>query len=157
METSWKCIYCKSPLFLADWRGFLLQTSFELCVLLCDMQVQAITYLLSPLLGSSVREISKPINLPGPCLEKECSVMEPDDVTSYTGVIKIMKSSVRFSDRWNYSVSLIDTRFSCVKVWALYNQHERPNWYALIIRRTGDRFSRKNQSTGKKLPLSIEM
>lgn len=48
-----------------------------------------------------------------------------------------------------------------VKVWALYNQQERPNWYALIVRRTGDRFSsQKLAPSGKvsmKQPLHVEM
>ncbi|KAH9537934.1 hypothetical protein CY35_16G078200 [Sphagnum magellanicum] len=41
-------------------------------------------------------------------------------------------------------------------VWALYNEHERPNWYALILRRSGDRFSRCGRAD-KKNPLRIEM
>ncbi|KAH9558908.1 hypothetical protein CY35_06G032800 [Sphagnum magellanicum] len=41
-------------------------------------------------------------------------------------------------------------------VWALYNEHERPNWYARILKRAGDRFSRMSYGA-KKHPLYIEM
>lgn len=43
------------------------------------------------------------------------------------------------------------------EVWALYNSHERPNWYALIASREGDRFSSCTQVKGKKSPLHIEV
>ncbi|XP_024392742.1 uncharacterized protein [Physcomitrium patens] len=46
-------------------------------------------------------------------------------------------------------------------VWALFNEYGRPNWYAVIESRTGDRFSAFPDATGKrnvtKLPLKIEM
>lgn len=67
----------------------LLQINLQICHdidLDCGdcMQVQAISYLLSPLLRSSGQEISQPIHLPGPYLENECAAMEPDDVTSHS-------------------------------------------------------------------------
>jgi hypothetical protein len=43
-----------------------------------------------------------------------------------------------------------------LQVWALYNEHERPNWYARILKRAGDRFSRMSYGA-KKHPLYIEM
>lgn len=50
----------------------------------------------------------------------------------------------------------------CVwQLWALFNEHGRPNWYAVIHSRTGDRFSEIPDATGKrnvtKTPLHIEM
>jgi hypothetical protein len=49
-----------------------------------------------------------------------------------------------------------------VKIWALYNEDERPNWYAVIVRRTGDRFSKPQKPDPgarivKLLPLYVEM
>ncbi|KAL2651864.1 hypothetical protein R1flu_019992 [Riccia fluitans] len=38
------------------------------------------------------------------------------------------------------------------EVWALYNTHERPNWYAVIVNRYGDRFSDDLIQSGKKRP-----
>lgn len=50
---------------------------------------------------------------------------------------------------------------NCWQVWALFNEYGRPNWYAVIESRTGDRFSAFPDATGKrnvtKLPLKIEM
>ncbi|CAM6092399.1 unnamed protein product [Calypogeia fissa] len=43
------------------------------------------------------------------------------------------------------------------EVWALYNDHERPNWYALIESRTGDRFSSCTQGRKKRPPVQIEV
>ncbi|KAG0617799.1 hypothetical protein M758_4G015600 [Ceratodon purpureus] len=46
-------------------------------------------------------------------------------------------------------------------VWALFNENGRPNWYAVIQSRTGDRFSPipdpGNKRNVTKLPLKIEM
>lgn len=42
------------------------------------------------------------------------------------------------------------------EVWALYNMHQLPNWYAVIEARSGDRFS-PLQKGNKKLPLHIEV
>ncbi|BBM97509.1 protein MpDNMT3a [Marchantia polymorpha subsp. ruderalis] len=38
------------------------------------------------------------------------------------------------------------------EVWALYNSHERPNWYAVIVSRSGDRFSDVRIQLGRKRP-----
>ncbi|KAL3700106.1 hypothetical protein R1sor_018128 [Riccia sorocarpa] len=38
------------------------------------------------------------------------------------------------------------------EVWALYNSHERPNWYAVIVSRSGDRFSDPQFQSSKKRP-----
>lgn len=49
----------------------------------------------------------------------------------------------------------------CWQVWSLFNQHGRPNWYAVIKSRTGDRFSPCSHASRNrnvtKLPLKIEM
>ncbi|KAG0595435.1 hypothetical protein M758_UG166500 [Ceratodon purpureus] len=47
-------------------------------------------------------------------------------------------------------------------IWALFNEDERPNWYAVIVRRTGDRFSKPQKADPgarivKLLPLFVEM
>lgn len=41
-------------------------------------------------------------------------------------------------------------------IWALYNTYEQPNWYALIIKRSGGRFS-KTGNTGEKQYIQIEV
>ncbi|KAL3700402.1 hypothetical protein R1sor_018424 [Riccia sorocarpa] len=38
------------------------------------------------------------------------------------------------------------------EVWALYNGHQRPNWYAVIVSRSGDRFSDAEIQQGQKRP-----
>lgn len=47
------------------------------------VQVPVIAYLLSPLLKSSLRNHGNPVYLSGSVLEKDCSVMEPDDVSDF--------------------------------------------------------------------------
>ncbi|KAJ7533287.1 hypothetical protein O6H91_13G040900 [Diphasiastrum complanatum] len=42
------------------------------------------------------------------------------------------------------------------EVWAVYNEHERPNWYAVILQRSGGRFSASARN-GKKRLLKIEV
>eukprot|EP01018_Ginkgo_biloba_P031012 Gb_34754 [translate_table: standard] len=42
-----------------------------------------------------------------------------------------------------------------VLVWALYSTQRRPNWYAVIVNRSGDRFS--PLKNGKKEPLNIQL
>lgn len=49
-----------------------------------EMLLLSRSYLLSPLLRSSVREVGKPLHSPLPCLVKECSAMEPNHATSYS-------------------------------------------------------------------------
>lgn len=54
------------------------------CLTCCMwVQVPVIAYLLSPLLKSSLRNHGNPVYLPGSVLEKDCSVMEPDDVSDF--------------------------------------------------------------------------
>lgn len=47
------------------------------------VQVPVIAYLLSPLLKSSLRNHGNPVYFSGSVLEKDCSVMEPDDVSDF--------------------------------------------------------------------------
>nr|XP_024370051.1 uncharacterized protein LOC112279643 isoform X2 [Physcomitrium patens] len=77
----------------------------------------------------------------------------------------LLKSEVRFHGKAvNIVGSVREEELSAMEpgdVWALFNEHGRPNWYAVIQSRTGDRFSEIPDATGKrsitKLPLSIEM
>eukprot|EP01018_Ginkgo_biloba_P033217 Gb_05513 [translate_table: standard] len=41
-------------------------------------------------------------------------------------------------------------------IWALYNTHEQPNWYALIVKRSGGRFT-KSGKNGKKGHIRVEV
>ncbi|KAG6547886.1 hypothetical protein Mapa_010706 [Marchantia paleacea] len=45
------------------------------------------------------------------------------------------------------------------EVWAMYNLHQRPNWYVQIVSRSGERFDETGYEPGKKgsrIPLRIE-